>query len=195
MKRVAMIVGLSFFMALPSWLMAQNRGEFGIYGDYFRFAPGNASVNFVGVGGRVEFNLTSLIGLEAEMNYDFAQNYTSTTGTGVTTAFSSSSIRPLSALVGPRFQFGTGAFRPFVTAKIGVMEFSASGPVPVTGTSFSNTVSGIGGSGTYFTVYPGAGVEGFFGPIGLRADVGEEVYMNNGAYNNLRATIGPEFRF
>jgi hypothetical protein len=34
-----------------------------------------------------------------------------------------------------------------------------------------------------------------WGAIGLRADVGDEIYFNNGTHNNLRVTFGPTFRF
>lgn len=46
-----------------------------------------------------------------------------------------------------------------------------------------------------FRCVSGGGIEGFFGPIGLRVDVGDELYLNNGTYNNLRVTFGPTLRF
>ncbi len=48
---------------------------------------------------------------------------------------------------------------------------------------------------TYGTLYPGGGIEGHIGPIGLRLDVGDEIYFNNGTHNNLRASFGPYIRF
>ena len=39
------------------------------------------------------------------------------------------------------------------------------------------------------------GLEGFVGPIGLRLEAGDEIYLNNGTFNNLRVTAGPTFRF
>ena len=56
-------------------------------------------------------------------------------------------------------------------------------------------IGGIGGGGTHFAVFPGGGIEGFWGPIGLRLDVGDEIYMADGANNNLRVTFGPTIRF
>jgi hypothetical protein len=44
-------------------------------------------------------------------------------------------------------------------------------------------------------LYPGGGVEFFLGPIGIRMEVGDEIYFNDGAHNNLRATFGPQIRF
>jgi hypothetical protein len=48
---------------------------------------------------------------------------------------------------------------------------------------------------TYFAVYPGGGIEAFAGPIGLRAEIGDDIYFNSGAHNNLRVTVGPQLRF
>jgi hypothetical protein len=44
-------------------------------------------------------------------------------------------------------------------------------------------------------VYPGGGIEAYLGPIGLRIDVGDEIYFQSGAHNNLRLTFGPSIRF
>jgi len=52
----------------PRW--TENHGEFAAYGDFVRAS----STNFLGVGGRVAFNLHPNVALEGEMNYDFAQN-------------------------------------------------------------------------------------------------------------------------
>jgi hypothetical protein len=43
--------------------------------------------------------------------------------------------------------------------------------------------------------YPGGGLEGHIGPIGLRLDVGDEMYFNQGTHHNFRATFGPYVRF
>ncbi len=199
MKRIAMILALGTLVALPGALFAQkDHGEVGVYADYLRFAPGNTATNYVGIGGRVDFNVRPAVGLEAEMNYDFARNYTSTfttgTGAGATTSFVTSSVRPLTGLFGPKFQT-TGPFKAFVTGKVGFIDFSVNNSGNVTAGGATNAVSGVGGSGTHLAVYPGGGIEGFFGPIGLRAEAGDEIYFNNGTYNNLRVTFGPQIRF
>jgi hypothetical protein len=113
----------------------------------------------------------------------------------VTTTFVKSSVRPLTGLFGPTFYAGTGPMRAFVTGKVGFIDFSVNNSGVVSGTTFTNSVAGVGGSGTHVAVYPGAGLEGFFGPLGLRLEAGDEVYLNNGAYNNLRVTFGPILRF
>jgi hypothetical protein len=210
MNRIFTIVGLTLSLALPSMLAAQvynppsahtyDHGEIGAFADYFRFNPSGNPVNFVGAGGRVAFNVHPNIALEAEMNYDFAQNYTSTSTSGnsstTTTTFTTTSLRPLTGLFGPKFQVGTSsAFRAFVTGKLGFINFSSSNPNNVSGSSVSSSISSVGGSGTHLAFYPGGGLEGFWGPFGFRADVGDEIYLNNGTYNNLRVTFGPTFRF
>jgi hypothetical protein len=38
-------------------------------------------------------------------------------------------------------------------------------------------------------------VEAFWGPFGLRLDVGDEIYFDNGAQNNVKVEFGPHLRF
>ncbi|HUB52945.1 MAG TPA: hypothetical protein VL986_12385 [Terracidiphilus sp.] len=119
-----------------------------------------------------------------------------TNGTTTTTTIVDARIRPLTGLLGPKFQFGTsGPFRVFATGKLGYVDYTVSNPNSVTGAQFSNAVTGIGGSGTHLAFYPGRGFEGFFGPIGLLLEGGDGVYLNNGAHNNLHVTVGPTIRF
>lgn len=222
MKRILGCAGLIAALALPLALNAQdqstapppqyvqnpphsrwdlNHATVGVYGDMFRVNPAHApAVNFLGLGARVGFNVHPNVALEAEMNYDFVKNYTTiNTGSnsgsvGSTTV--STRTRPLTGLFGPKFQFGTsGPFRAFVTGKVGFTEFSHSSTTTASGQTFSNSLDQFGGGTTHFAVYPGGGIEGFFGPIGLRLEAGDQVYFNNGAYNNLRVTFGPEIRF
>jgi hypothetical protein len=171
-----------------------------VYADYLRFTPGSATDNFVGVGGRIGVNIIPNLALEAEMSYDFARNYTSTysgNGSGgITTNFVTTRVRPLTGLFGPKLQVGTsGPFRVFLTGKVGFIDFSTSNPNNVSGAAFSNSIAGIGGSGTHLALYPGGGFEAFGGPIGFRAEVGDEIYLNNGTYNNIRVSAGPALRF
>jgi len=204
MKRIAMLVGLGLLIAPPSWLAAQEssgatHGEVGVYADYLHFTPGGSSTNFVGAGGRAAFRF-HWMALEAEMNYDFARNFTTTqtsgSGATVTTTFVKTGVRPLTGLFGPVFYAGSGPLRAFVTGKVGFINFSTTNNSNVvSGTTFTNSVEGVGGAGTHLAVHPGGGLEANFGPFGLRAEVGDELYLNNGTYNNLRVTLGPELRF
>jgi len=38
-------------------------------------------------------------------------------------------------------------------------------------------------------------MEAFAGPIGLRAEIGDDIEFNSGARNNMRVTVGPQLRF
>jgi len=225
MKRIVGCAGLLTVLALPLAITAQdqapppspppqyvqnppnhsrwdlNHATVGVFGDLFRVKPsGGNAVNFVGLGARVGFNVHPNIALEGEMSYDFKKNYTAlNTGDNSGTLSSTtveSRTRPLTGLFGPKFQFGTsGPFRAFVTGKVGFTEFSHSSTTTVSGDTFSNAFDQFGGGTTHFAAYPGGGIEGFFGPIGLRLEAGDQIYFNNGAYNNLRVTFGPELRF
>jgi hypothetical protein len=180
---------------------ANNHGELGVYGDLFRVKPaGGNAVNFLGLGGRVGFNVNPYVALEAEMNYDFEKNYTTISNNGSTTGVTSTTItsrtRPITGLFGPKFQLGTsGPFRAFVTGKVGFTEFSHSTTDTVSGETFDNAFDQFGGGTTHIALYPGGGIEGFFGALGLRAEAGDQMYFNNGTYNNLLITFGPTLRF
>jgi len=79
------------------------------------------------------------------------------------------------------------------TFKAGLINFSVSDQNATSG--FKGSLSDVTTGNTAAAIYPGLGVEGFFGPIGLRADVGDEIYFKNGTRNNLRVTFGPTIRF
>lgn len=209
LKRFLIGAGVAAFLALPSSLVAQenhhawNHGEVGVYGDLLRVAPSNApAVNYLGLGARVGFNVGTYTALEAEMNYDFEQNYTninvnsSGNGGGTTTTYTAK-VRPITGLFGPKFQFGTSSpFRAFLEAKGGFIDFTTSCNAPGgSGSCFANSLQSFGGSSTHLAAFPGGGIEFFGGPLGLRIEAGDEIWVNNGAYNNLRITFAPTFRF
>ena len=59
-----------------------------------------------------------------------------------------------------------------------------------------NGVSSIQNGNTNGVFYPGGGLEFFAGHVlGIRAEVGDEMYFDNGANHNLKVTFGPQFRF
>ena len=165
-------------------------------------APAGATtVNYLGLGGRFGFSVSPHVQLEAEMNYDFEKNYTTTVTTGSGTTITSntytSQLRPLTGLFGPRFQVGTsGPLRAFITAKGGFIEYSYSNNAP-SGATFTNAFSQFNNGGTtHFAAYPGGGIEFYGGALGVRIEAGDEIWLNNGtAYNNLRVTFGPTLRF
>lgn len=81
----------------------------------------------------------------------------------------------------------------FGTFKAGLINFSVSNQNATSG--FQSAIGDVTTGNTAAAIYPGLGVEGFVGPIGLRAEVGDEIYFRNGTHNNLRVTLGPTFRF
>ena len=199
MKHVLYVLTLSFFFAASSMLaqdssFTENHVEVGVFADYLRLSRTDPNINFVGVGGRFGFNVHPNIQLEAEMSYDFRRNFTTTLSGGVTTRFVSTDLRPLTALFGPKFQAGSsGPVRVFVTGKLGFVNFDISDQNAPAG--FRSSLGAITTGNTRFALYPGGGIEGFWGPFGLRLEAGDEIYFDDGARNNLKVTFGPAFRF
>jgi hypothetical protein len=190
MKRFALLLSFALLCA-PAF--AQDHGEVGVFADYFRFA--SIPQDEVGVGARVRLNVHPHVALEAEGAYDFERTHINvfTPDPGISST-SRSNLRLTSLLFGPKLQVGTkGPFRAFAFVKGGFLRFGAS-TAPATFGNFN--VGNFGPGGDYNGVfYPGGGVEAFIGPIGLRLDVGDEIYFANGANSNLKVTFGPHIRF
>jgi hypothetical protein len=185
---------LSSFALLAQGASAQDHGEVGIYGTFFRL--GSTGTNFGGLGGRASFNATKLIQLEAEMDYSFDRapiEGFSTAGTG-TVGLQRTNVRILHGLFGPKIQTNKGAVRLFVTVKGGIINFRVDNK-PATFSTFAGSLDDLRLNNVDGVLYPGGGAEAFLGPIGFRLDVGDEIYFNNGAQHNLRVTFGPHIRF
>lgn len=195
MKKVIYVFCLLFAFALVAQAAAaQDHGEVGVYASFFRL--GATDTNFGGLGGRASFNATKLIQLEAEMDYSFDQTPIegfSTTGTG-TVGIQRTNVRILHGLFGPKFQTNKGPVRLFVTVKGGFINFRIDDK-PATFSTFAGSLDDLRLNKVDGVLYPGGGAEAFLGPIGLRLDVGDEIYFNNGAQHNLRITFGPHIRF
>lgn len=195
MKRSLITALLAVLFAAPS-LMAQNSEnhvEVGIFADYFNLSHTSPHINFVGLGGRAGFNVRSNVQIEAEMAYDFKRDFSSTFSNGVSSEFVTTRLRTLHALFGPKFGTSGGPVRLFGTFKAGLINFSVSDQNA--GAGFQSALNDVTTGNTAAAVYPGGGVEGFLGPVGLRLDVGDEIYFKNGTHNNLRVTFGPTLRF
>ena len=195
MQRSFILALLALLLAAPS-LMAQssyNHVEVGIFADYFNLSRTDPHINFVGLGGRAGFNVRSNVQIEAEMAYDFKRNFTTTFSDGVTSKLVDTRLRTLHALFGPKFATSGGPVRFFGTFKAGLINFSVSDQNA--GAGFRSAIGDVTTGNTAAAIYPGVGLEGFLGPIGLRADVGDEIYFKNGTHNNLRVTFGPTIRF
>jgi hypothetical protein len=76
---------------------------------------------------------------------------------------------------------------------VGFINFSTTTQNPPAG--FVGSVNDVTTGNTHVAFYPGAGIEGFWGPFGVRLDAGDEIYLSNGARNNIKVEFGPTFRF
>jgi opacity protein-like surface antigen len=192
MKRLAAFAVLALLVVASGSALAQteNRVEVGAFAEYYRFDTNTISpVNFVGAGGRLGFHINPWASIEGEVGYDFERNQTTFFDNGVTTSFVTTRTRPLHGLFGPKFNFGTGSTDIFATGKVGFVNFASSDQ------SVAQAFGNVDAGNTRFAVYPGVGLEGYWGHFGMRAEVGDEIYFSGGARNNLRVTFGPQLRF
>jgi hypothetical protein len=192
MSRIALFLVLCGVVAIPV-VVAQDHVAVGAYADYFRLSQ--TDTNFAGVGGRLDIGFGHHVSLEAEMSYDFNQVFTeSFNNGGGTTAVNRSNFRLLHGLFGPKLALGHTNFHPFVTIKGGFAD-TMFDTAPATLRTFVSNVQNLRGKNVMGAFYPGGGLEGHIGPIGLRLDVGDEIYFNGGTHNNFRASFGPYIRF
>jgi hypothetical protein len=157
---VAIALALALFA--PS-LKAQTSDhiEVGAFVDYFNLSRTSPNINYVGIGGRAGFNVHPNVQIEGEMAYDFERNFTTTFSNGATTQFVRVHTRPLPALLGPKFQTNRGPFRAFATFKVGFVNFSTSNEGVLAG--FQGSLGAVTSGDTSAAIYPGVGVEGFWG--------------------------------
>jgi hypothetical protein len=192
MKRVALLVFLA------GWLVplasGQDHFQVGAYADYFRISQ--TKTNMAGLGARVGVKAFPHVMLEGEMSYDFnqafAEGFTNPSGGAIT--FQNSNLKVLHGLFGPKIIAGHGAIRPFLTVKGGIINFRLD-PRPASFSGFASSVDNLRANNVSGTLYPGAGLEGHIGPVGLRLEAGDEIYFAGGAHHNPRITFGPFIRF
>lgn len=188
-RRSILPVMTALFLFFAPFATAQNHGEVSAFFDYFRFANAN-NLNMFGVGGRVSVNVHPHVVLEAEGAYDFEQT------TNITVRALANPVRTnfrvTTFLAGPQFTLGTThAWRIYGVLKGGFVRFGVT-PGAVNFGNFPTVLTNTDLNGAF---YPGAGVEAFAGILGLRAEIGDLIYFDNGANNNLRITAGPVIRF
>jgi hypothetical protein len=192
-KRVAfaLLFFAGWFVPLAS---AQDHIEVGAFADYFRLSQ--THTNFAGLGARLGVGAYSHVKFEGEMSYDFDQAFTegfTNTGTGVLT-IQRTGMRILHGEFGPKVELGHSAFHPFVTLKGGFVNFRLNN-APATFSTFVSSVDNLRRNNVDAVLFPGGGLEGHLGPLGVRLDVGDEIYFNHGAHHNLRVAFGPVIRF
>jgi len=197
MKRLAILSALA--LCIASFAPAasaqssddKNHGTLGVYLDFTRLQP--ADLNMLGVGARLGVNVRKHVVVEGEMAYDFERTKTQVITVGNLTSTVRSNLRMLHGLFGLKIQ-STGPVRFFGLLKGGFVNFGVGGPV--TAGVINNQIGNIVDGNTSGVFYPGGGVEFNAGWLGIRAEAGDEImFLNGGARNNFRATIGPQIRF
>ena len=181
-----------------STLSAQKRVEAGIFLDYLSVSQ--TSTSNYGIGGRFGYRVHHSVMAEGELAYDYGLNFNEAFRnliTGNTVAIERTSVGVTHGLFGIKLQ-PSGGFRPFVTMKAGFVDFRLSpsllGSLIPSGTIVSD-ILGLRTSSLNAAIYPGGGLQAAIGPVGLRFELGDEIYFNNGAHNNFRVTFGPILRF
>jgi hypothetical protein len=174
--------------------VAQEHGQISAYGDYFHLSQ--TDTNLAGLGGRFSLNVARPAQLEAEMNYDFEEAFTETLTDPISgsVTFNRSNLRLLHGLFGPKLQTTRGPLRAFLTVKGGAINFRVD-PRPATAGTVISSIENLRANNVSGILYSGGGLEGHLGPVGLRLDVGDEIYFNSGAHHNLRVSVGPILRF
>jgi hypothetical protein len=196
MKRWALLLCLAF-LAGAGWFVplasAQDHFQVGAYGDYFRIEQ--TGTNMAGLGGRVGYTIFSHVMFEGEMNYDFDQGFAERcVSTGCTVGVANSNLKVLHGLGGFKFIGSHRAIRPFLELKGGFINFQLN-PKPASFGQFTTSVQNLRSKNVSGVFYPGAGVEGHLGPIGLRLEAGDEIYWTGSPHHNVRIAFGPFLRF
>jgi hypothetical protein len=194
MRRVVLLFVLAALMVPVG--AAQEGFQVGAYGDYFRVSQ--TKTNMAGVGARVTDRIFPHVMLEGEISYDFkqafAEGFTNTNVVPPTLTVVNSNLKVLHGLFGPKLVAGHGAIRPFVVLKGGFVNFRLD-PRPASFATFTSSVDNLRSNNVSGTLYPGGGLEGHLGPVGLRFEVGDEIYFAGGAHHNPRVSFGPFIRF
>ena len=193
MRRFA-VIGITLLLCGSS-SFAQKRVEVGVFLDYLSISQTNTN-NF-GVGGRLGYRIHHNVMMEGELAYDYGINFEEAyrnIENGDIIAIGRTSIGVTHGLFAPTVQPAKGVFRPFATLKGGFVDFRLS-PSLLPLNNVVSTILGIRTSSLNLAIYPGGGIEASLGPVGLRLELGDEIYFNHGGHNNLRVTFGPILRF
>ena len=176
-------------------LSAQKRVEAGVFLDYFSVSQ--TSTDNVGIGGRFGYRILHDVMLEGELAYDYGLNFDEAfrnIASGNIVAIERTSIGVTHGLIGPKLERSGGHFHPFATFKGGFVDFRLSTSL-IPQSTLVSSVLGLRTSNLNPALYPAGGIEATLGPVGLRFELGDEIYFNNGGHNNLRLTFGPTLRF
>lgn len=194
-RKLAFLAAALLLVESPSLLLAQKRVEVGIFLDYLSVSQ--TSANNFGVGGRFGYRVHRIVMMEGELAYDYGVNFDEAfrnIASGNIIAIGRTSIGVTHGLFGPKLQSPHGGFRTFITFKGGFADLRLS-PSLVPYSNVVSALTGIRTSNLNAAIYPAAGLEAVLGPVGLRLELGDEIYFNHGAHSNLRITFGPTVRF
>jgi hypothetical protein len=195
MKRILFLLMLAAGLVLVPAASAQeslDHVQIGVFADYLRLRP--TDNNMAGIGARVGIHANRYPRLEAESAYDFSSGFNETFTRSGQVFRNRTDLRTIHGMFGPVISSGHGPIRLFATVKGGAINFRID-PRPATFGSYASSVSDLRSSDISGVLYPGGGAEGHIGPIGVRFDIGDLMYFNNGAHHNLRMTFGPFVRF
>jgi hypothetical protein len=194
MKRFAWVAVVC--LVLIPCVKAQEEGNFqaGAFADYYR--ANATATNMFGLGGRLGMGITDNLSVEGEMAYDFSRTFNDSFAyvSGGSISFVNSDVSTLHGLFGPRYTFGNRRIKPFVELKVGFVDYRF-GPLAAGYVSSSNLVALLRNDNINGALLAGGGLDGKLGPVGLRLDVADEMYINAGVHSGLKVTIGPYLRF
>lgn len=191
MKRFLLL--LFFAGCLVPVASAQDHLQVGAFGDYFRLSQTNT--NLAGLGGRAGITIFPHVMFEGEMSYDFKQAFSERcVSTSCTVTVVNSNLKVLHGLAGFKLIGTRHAIRPFLLIKGGFVNFQMSSRPP-SFSGFLSSVDNLRANNVTGVFYPGAGVEGHLGPIGLRLEAGDEIYYTGSPHHNARVSFGPFLRF
>ena len=194
MRRVLLLLvcGLAFSPKIRS--QEFDNINLGAYADYFR--SNQTGTNMAGLGGRVGFRVFPHVKLEGEVAYDFNQVFTEgfTNTSGGAVFFQNTGTQTLHGLFGPKLELGHSMFRPFLEVKGGFVNYFFDARNATVDT-FVSSIGNLRAQNMNAALMPGGGLEGRLGPVGLRLDVGDEMYFNHGTHHNLKVMFGPFVRF
>jgi hypothetical protein len=195
-RTLASVAMALLLCAISPQLHAQKRVEAGIFLDYLSISQ--TKTNNFGLGGRFGYRIHRRIILEGELAYGYGINFNEAfrdISNSNIAAIQRTSIGVTHGLLGPKLlPARERGFHPFLTAKAGFVDFRLSPsllPLP----PLASTLIGLRTSNLNFALHLAGGAEPALGPLGLRLELGDEIYFNNGAHNNLRITFGPTLRF
>ena len=195
MNKLTLAVAVVLLCETPAPMHAQNRAEAALILDYLSVSQTNT--DNLGLGGRFGYRVHPNVMLEGEFAYGYGVNFQEVyrdIANGDINAIEQTSIGVTEGLFGPILRPAHGHLRPFITLKAGFIDFRLS-PSLLPYSSVVSTVFGLRTSSLNAALYPGGGAEASLGPVGLRLELGDAIYFNSGAHNNLRITFGPILRF